>query len=267
MNSFILYGHFLKVYMKIQLEFRFSFIGDIFVNMFTFITVYLSFWVMFNTFDNLNGWTYWQLIFLFNINLFTYSFSSLFFWAPMKYLEQTIKNGDFDNFLTKPMSPFKLLIFRQFQHTFLGHIIISIFVFFLCLNHLHINWNINSVFFLLYSLAGGVLIQSSIIILAGSSAFWIFKSSSFVDLFTSSVRNFANYPISIFGKTVQLILTFLIPYALVNYYPVTYLIGNNNNSYSYPIISFLTFPVGVILFLLSLWGFKRGLVRYEGAGT
>jgi ABC-2 type transport system permease protein len=269
MHAIRLYARFLRVYMKAQLEYRFSFFGDVFVNMMTFVTLYLSFWVLFRAFQNINGWTYWEVVFLYNLNLITYAISSLFFWAPMKNLENMVRSGEFDHFLTRPLRPLTVLVFRQFQHTFIGHIIVSIVVFVLCTFQLNIHWSWSSVLFIILSVIGGSFIQAGIIIIAGSSAFWVVRSTAIVDISIYAIRNYINYPISIYGRSIQLFLTFLIPYAFVNFYPAAAFLnkdegfaGSFQNLYQYS-----SLIIGALLFIIALLVFQKGVKRYESSGS
>lgn len=268
-NQLRLYGRFLRTYMRTQLEYRFSFFGDIFVNMMTFITLYSSFWVMFNAFHTMDGWNYWEVVFLYNLNLLTYAISSLFFWGPMKQLERMVRSGEFDQFLVRPLEPLKLLVFRQFQHTFLGHILVAGTVLAICTIRLDIHWTIGNIAFLLFSVLGGTLIQAGIIITAASSAFWVVRSGTIVDISIYGIRNFINYPISIYGRSIQLLLTFVIPYAFVNYYPAAAFFGKDPAGGS--VLSHLygcgSLAVGAALFAAALRIFRRGVMRYDSSGS
>ncbi|MBW7475895.1 ABC-2 family transporter protein [Paenibacillus oenotherae] len=268
-HPFRLYGRFLRTYMKTQLEYRFSFFGDIFVNMMTFVTLYLSFWVLFNTFPTMNGWNYWEVVFLYNLNLLTYATSSLFFWGPMKQLEHLVRSGEFDQFLVRPLDPLKLLVFRQFQHTFIGHIIVAGTVMVLCTIQLEIHWTTGNIAFLLLCVLGGTLIQAGIIITAASSAFWVVRSGTVVDISIYAIRNFINYPISIYGRSIQLLLTFVIPYAFVNYYPAAAFFGKDHagSSELSHLYSYSSLAVGAALFAAAVWIFRRGVMRYDSAGS
>lgn len=264
-----LYARFLRTYLKSQLEYRFAFFGDIFVNMMTFVTLYLSFWVLFNTFPTMNGWSYWEVVFLYNLNLLTYAISSLFFWAPMKHVEHAVRSGEFDQFLVRPLTPLKLLVFRQFQHTFIGHIIVAVTVMVLCTIHLQIHWTIGNILFLIFCVAGGTLIQAGIIIIAASSAFWVVRSGTVVDISIYAIRNFINYPISIYGRSVQLLLTFVIPYAFVNYYPAAAFFGKDQagSSELSHLYSYSSLGIGAVLFVIAVRVFTFGVKRYDSTGS
>ncbi|MNW36480.1 hypothetical protein D3C74_134930 [compost metagenome] len=261
-----MYSRFLIVYFKQQLEYRFSFFGDILVNMLTFVTIYMGFWIIFNKFEVLEGWTYYEVMFLYNFNLVSYALSSMFVWGPMKQLEELIRKGDFDQFLTRPIPPLRLLIFRQFGHTFIGHIIVSIFVFGLCINRLNLEWSFQDYVYFIAAIIGATLIHCGIIIIAASSAFWVTRSTTIVDITIYAVRNYINYPINIYAKWLQLFLTFGIPYAFVNFYPATVLLGKNELAI-HSSLAFGTPIVGLLLLALSLLLFNHGLTRYKSSGS
>lgn len=92
------------------------------------------------------------------------------------------------------------------------------------------------------------------------------RSTTIVDITIYAVRNFINYPISIYAKSVQFALTFLIPYAFVNYFPSTVLLGKEA-SFGIPALAFGTPVLGIVLFLLSIHVFYFGVRRYESTGT
>ena len=44
------------------------------------------------------------------------------------------------------------------------------------------------------------------------------------------MREHGRYPLSIYGKGVLTFCTYIVPYALVQYYPLMYLIGRHNDA-------------------------------------
>jgi ABC-2 type transport system permease protein len=266
MHALKMYGRFLKVYMKQQLEYRFAFFGDIGVNMMTFITLYASFWVLFRQFPVLNGWSFYECMLLYNLNLISYAISSLFLWGPMKFLDEMIRKGEFDSFLIRPIGPLKLLVLRQFQHTFIGHIIIAAIVFAVCFDRLGIHWTIGQMLFFASVVLGATLIHAAIIIAAASSAFWVVKSSAVVDVSIYGIRNYINYPISIYGKGLRIFLTFIMPYAFVNFYPAEVLLDKTSDA-SIGWFQYGTPAVGIILFFAAVKLFNFGVSRYESSGS
>ncbi len=266
MNSVKMYGRFLKVYFKQQMEFRFSFFGDIVVNMLTYITLFLSLWVLFLKFPDIKGWGYYETLFLYNLNLLSYAISSMFLWAPMKQLEEMIRKGEFDGFLVRPIPALKLLVLRQFQHTFIGHIIVSVYILILCYIKLNLHWSVSQIIYLIAALLGATLIHAGIIIIAASTAFWIVKSGVILNVAIYGVRNYINYPISIYGNGLKFFLTFIVPYAFVNFYPSEALLGLTTEGTNMALM-YGTPCVGILLFAMSLKIFQMGIRKYESSGS
>lgn len=78
------------------------------------------------------------------------------------------------------------------------------------------------------------------------------------------LKNYCDYPIQIYGKGVQFLLTFVIPYAFTGYYPIAKLL---EKEVPWPDICYLG-PVVALLFggiAYVLW--CTGIKRYNGAGV
>ena len=76
------------------------------------------------------------------------------------------------------------------------------------------------------------------------------------NIFTDGGKNIAKYPMGIYKKGVLLFFTYIIPFALVNYYPLLYLLGKSNN------IFYAYSPLIVLLYLIPAflsfkWGIKK----------
>lgn len=84
----------------------------------------------------------------------------------------------------------------------------------------------------------------------------------FLNVFTYGARQFGRYPFSIYGKGILRFLTFVIPLALFQYYPLLYITDRNKSSY------LVIFPIFSLLFILPSYGFFRmGLRRYQSTGS
>jgi ABC-2 type transport system permease protein len=93
-------------------------------------------------------------------------------------------------------------------------------------------------------LMSSMVIFFGIFLIAASYCFLTVQGLEVRNVLTDGGRFAAQYPIGIFNKYFVKIFTYIIPYALVNYYPLMYLIGKTNNHY----YAFL--PLIVILYLI-----------------
>ena len=93
-------------------------------------------------------------------------------------------------------------------------------------------------------------------------SFYTVEGLEAVNIFTNGTKQAAEYPMDIYSKVVRIIFTFVIPVALINYYPIKYLAGATHKIY------YLFMPfVAIIPFILSLLIFKVGLRKYTSTGS
>jgi ABC-2 type transport system permease protein len=75
------------------------------------------------------------------------------------------------------------------------------------------------------------------------------------------------YPLPIYNKVVQTILTFVVPYGFVNYIPAQGILFPDDALWS-PVLEWIATPLlGLTLFVLSCLFFKFGMRRYQSTGS
>lgn len=262
-----LYLRFVIVYMKGKLEYHFALLLELIANTILIGIYFAGFWVVFYNFETIAGWSKYEVLFMFTTSWFAYSFSCFFFWSPMRDIGELVRTGKFDLYLTRPISPFIYLVLQQFQYTFLPRLFFSVVFWMYSMKKLQIDWTLERVVFYCASFLVAFVIFSSITVITGAISFWTIKSEEIVSLLTDNdygLKNFCDYPIQIYGKGMQTLLTFVVPYAFTGYYPVAILLGKNISNYFLcklsPIIALV---IGLIAYIL--W--HIGLKRYNSTGS
>lgn len=83
-----------------------------------------------------------------------------------------------------------------------------------------------------------------------------------MNILIDGAREYGKYPIIIYGKRILQFCTFVIPYALIQYYPLEYLLGRRDSI----VYMFLPLLAGIfILPCLLLW--KFGVRHYTSVGS
>ena len=78
---------------------------------------------------------------------------------------------------------------------------------------------------------------------------------------------FTRYPLSIYARPVRYVLTFLLPFAFINYFPATYFLDKTDATLGLPIaIGLITPLIGIVFSLLAYAFWRAGLDRYQGVG-
>lgn len=267
MNFLRLYGRYIAVFLISKLEYGVYYLMDFVINVvFSFISL-LMVWILLDKFGAIRGWNFNQILFLYNINYFSFAFSAMFVWNPARELGNMVWEGSFDGVLVKPLDPFVHLVIRQFSHGHLVQVFFGIGVFIYCLPKLLIAWTVAKFLWFIIVIMGAIMIHSAVMIMAGAVSFWFVKSNAILDVILQGLRNFQNYPVNIYSKWVQVVLTFVIPYAFVNFYPAQFFLGKTDEYLFHPAFQFLTPAVGLVGLVIAWLVWHRGLRKYEGTGS
>lgn len=266
MEFLSVYLSYIKMFFKARMEYRFSFFAGIFANFFCYFVTYTTFWVITERFGSINGWSFENMTILYGLNLLTYSLAGVFFWYTVFHLDNQITSGGLDKFLIRPMGLIKQMVCHRFGDTFLGQIIVTLIFMVSAVIKINYQMTFFSYIYLFLAVIGGVLIQSGAMIILGSLSFWMLRSSDLADIVYYDMRTFIHYPLTVFPAYIRIILTYILPWAIINYYPSLIILHKVQTVEEF-MLGILSPVIGVLVFLLSLLVFKRGLSRYSGSGS
>ena len=256
-----LYLHYVKVHFKCKMQYKVSFILSCIAQVFTFFGFVFMVLCLFNKFSNVKGFTLYEVLFTFGIIMFGTGMTETFFRGVDEF-DKVIINGEFDKILTRPRGILFQVIGEQVDFTKLMRAFQGLLVLVIAICNLDIHWTYLKILTLIFMLIASVLIFVSIFIIAASYCFITVKGLEIRNILTDGCKEFAEYPIGIFRKPVIILLTYILPFGFVNYYPLLYVLGKSNNSYL--IISPL---IVVVYLLLSIALFYRLSKRYTSAGS
>ncbi len=266
MDYLKLYLEFIKIKLNGIIIHRSAFFWSSVSKAAVWATEFLLIWIMVKQFKSINGWSAYEVMFLYALNLTSYSFAGFFLFGLSFSLPNLINSGEFDEVLIKPMNNFLYLVCREFNTGYFSNISISITVMVICLLKLKISFGILSLLFFIMVILGGVLIQGAAFMFSSVPAFWIIQSSG-LRFIANDFRGFIRYPVSVYNKVIQVTLTFIIPYAFISFYPSQYFLKKNDflmfNSY----IQYLSPVVGIILFALAYRFWNIGVRHYKSSGS
>ena len=256
-----LYIESFKNNIKSQLEYKSSFIMNSISQFFVFFTYYFIIIALFNRFNNIKGFSVYEVLLSFSIIQFGFSFNETFFRGIDKF-EDLIIGGSLDRFLVRPQGILFQVLCTKIDFIKVFRILQSLVVMVIALINLDIVWNISKVIVLLFMLIASVLIFFGLFVLTASYCFITIQGLEVKNLFTDGGKNLAQYPISIYRKGVVFFFTFIIPYGFINYYPLLYFIDKSEN------ILYMFSPLLVLVFLVPcLLSFKIGMKHYNSAGS
>lgn len=262
--SLSLFIHYARLRMRERMEYRGAFLLGMISQMIGYAAMYLVLWLTLQRFEFIGDWNWPEIAFLYSLNVLTYAIGAAFTYTPMTDLEKLVQQGTFDPVLIRPNNPFLTLTAQMFNVGYLGHIILSGGILVWCVAQLEMNWTLLNGTFLVLAVISGSFIQAALLILIGSWSL-IFVRAEVLFRFNGSLREFVNYPISIFGPAIQILLTTIVPLAFMNFYPAAILLGKDTGVIP-SWVGWLTPVVGPILMYLAYRAFIACTNRYQGAG-
>jgi ABC-type proline/glycine betaine transport system permease subunit len=127
------------------------------------------------------------------------------------------------------------------------------------------------VFIVLFGLGPGMqtgsIIFGAIFVLGAAFQFVSIDSAEVANSFTYGGQQLTQYPLSIFGKDIVRAVTFVVPLAFVNYYPVLYVLGKPAPLGLPSWIGLLAPAVAAAMVALAALAWRGGLRRYRSTGS
>ena len=266
MNYFGLYMDFVRIRLRTMVEYRAETLWTGLAQAAGYLAEFTVIWVMIDRFGTIGDWNPYEIMLLYALNLFSYALAGSFFYDTSELLPNHIRTGSFDEVLTKPTNPLLYLTCSGFDYGYFSHMLVSVLVLVISFSGLGLTLTAGKFGFLLLSLVSGALIYSAVFLFVSVPSFWLVKNNSISELLWAG-RSFVKYPISIYGKAIQIILTLILPFAFINFYPAQYLLGKNDFMMFHPIFQFLSPAVGLLLFFFAYRFWLSGIRHYNGSGS
>ncbi len=218
-------------------------------------------------FYNIGGWEMGELLFLYSLLYISYGLGMLFF-AGVRDVEYNIEQGTFDRYLVTPLSIFfQAIVARVDLLTTCSYFLLGFILFRYSANLVGMEWNFLKILFLGIALVGGMLIQTALLFLGSLFSFWTVKTGNVKFLMFFNIRALSIYPVNIYPPIMRYVLSFILPFAFVNYFPAKYILAKNDgvlvsNLYAYGCIF-----IGITLFLAVYFVWRLGIKNYNSTGN
>jgi len=256
-----LYLKFFALYLKSQMQYKVSFflliLGRFLVSFSTFLGIYF----MFSRFQEVDGFTYGQVLLCYAVIITAVAFSETF-GRGFSLFPRMLGNGQFDRVLVRPRNTVFLVLASMMEFSRLGALLQALILFAYALPHSGVVWDFPKILTLTLMVVCGSILFFALFLVYAALSFFTVEGLEFMNIFTDGGREFGRYPFSIYGQGVLRFLTYVIPLALVQYYPLLYLLGRTDN------LLYMFTPALSLLFLLPAYGLWRaGLRRYKSTGS
>jgi ABC-2 type transport system permease protein len=256
-----LYIKYFSIHLKSQMQFKTSFFLTAIGQFLTSFSAFLSIYFMFERFNQVEGFEYTEVLLCFAVILMAFSLAECFA-RGFDTFSAMIGNGEFDRILIRPRSLILQVLGSKIEFSRIGRLIQALIVFAYAIPASRVTWTYDKILTLVLMIVSGVFVFSGLFVIYASLCFFTTEGLEFMNIFTDGGREFGRYPFSIYGESVLRFFTYVIPLALIQYYPFLYLIGRSENKL------YMFLPLAALLFLIPCYGLWRlGLRHYKSTGS
>jgi ABC-2 type transport system permease protein len=257
---------FMKTRIKSTIQYR----GSFWIDSVTFVLGYGTqaalMYLMVSPFETINGWKPFEVMTLYAYILASYTLANSFLSDIMHRLSETIRSGDFDQSMTKPLHPLVYVMAHSFSSYYFLHFFLALGMIFFCAANLSIPFTVSNMFVLAVSILGGALIQGGIWILFSAISF-VLINNPLDGNFYNHIRPAAEYPLSAYPRAIQIIFSSVAPLAFAAFYPAQHLLGKNDFLFFPRVVQYVSLPVGAVFFFISYKIWNYAMKQYKSTGS
>lgn len=256
-----LYFKYVAMQLKAELEYKKAFALSLFFKMLSAISALISIVFLFDKFGSIAGYSFEDVLICFVMSFLGFSLAECFF-RSFDHFDRILSDGEFDRILVRPRSIILQVLGVEVEFNRIGRAVVAIAIFIVLLIKRPELLQPDKAIALLLMIIGNVVIYAALFILKAGITFFTVQGLEIMNIFTDGARDLTQYPLNIYQEWIQKFLTFILPIALVNYYPLLYVIGKSNNKF------YIILPIVAMLFIIPCYGVWRiGLKRYKSIGS
>ncbi len=256
-----LYGKYLLMHLKSQMQYKVSFFLQVAAQFLLAFFALLGVWFMMARFQTVEGFTFAEVLIGFAVVQMGFAIAEGCARA-FDMFPRLISNGAFDRMLMRPRGLIFQVLASEMDFSRLGNILQATLVLAFALPASGIVWTPDKILTLILMIVCGAVVFSCLFLVYAAISFFTIEGLEFMNVLTDGGREFGRYPFAVYGGEVLKFLTYIVPLALFQYYPLLYLIGRETNKL------YMFLPLVSLLFVFPAYGLWRiGLRNYKSTGS
>jgi len=256
-----LYGKYFVMHLKSQMQYKTSFFFTTLGQFLVSLSAFLGITFLFDRFDSVGGFSYEEVLICFAVMLMGFSTSELI-GRGFDRFPMLLGNGGFDRALVRPRNVVFQVLASQIEFSRLGRFLQAVVVFVYAIPRSGIDWTWDKILTLCLMIICGAFLFFGLFVMYAAFSFFTVEGLEFMNVLTDGGREHGRLPFSVYGDGVLKFLTYVVPLALVQYYPLRYLTGREESTF------YALTPALALLFLLPCYlFFKFGMSNYKSTGS
>jgi ABC-2 type transport system permease protein len=224
--------------------------------------LFIVFLINGQTVTSIQGWSREEVLFIYGYSMISMSIFSTFAINLYQFGDRYVIQGQFDRVLLRPVNSLFQVIFESFNLDTFGTFLTGIGVLVYSSRKLEIHFGLVDVLWLIASTISGAIILISVFVTVASVSFH-FEDRIGISAPVYNMINFGRYPVSIFNRTLQFILSWLIPFAFVAFYPATHFLHREG----FAIFCYVTPLIALASVTVAGMAWRFGTSRYSSTGN
>ena len=248
----------IKVKLLSCYEYRIDFFTGLISSLIVQISNILFLYIIFSKIPKINGWSMYETAILsFSVSL-AIDFYKLIFAGLHYFPDYYVKRGHLDTILLKPINELTFIILEGMLFTKISGIVIDLII--LSVGITNAGYGVSE--FLILIITGFIcsLVMGALVIIFCYISFFTTEVFEAIKII-SNLCEFSKYPSTIYPRIIGIFFTYILPLFIVGVIPVNYFRNNNANLFIIPIL------MSIIIIVLSLVLWKRGLKKYQSTGS
>lgn len=268
MRTATLYLRLIGAQMRSQMQYRTSFLLDLAATFLGSFVDFVGLAAVFGRFDSIAGWTLWEVGFLYGLVGTSFALMDLL-WGGFDYdlVSARIRRGDLDQMLLRPLSLPLQLLGSEFALRRLGRIAQAVLVLTVSIAQLDITWTAAKLLYLPVVIASGFAFFAAIYVVGSTVCFWTIERLEAFNLFSYGGTEMLSKPMHIYHPWMQRFFTFIVPAALIVFYPGLFFLGRPDPTGMPAFMPFLAPAAGFTFLALSFAFWNYGVRHYQSTGT
>lgn len=252
----------LRASTKAQVMYRADFAVGVVGTLFYNATFLASIGIITSRFRDIGGFTAWEIVFLFSLFELGHSVYGFFLRNMSSYFNRHVMDGTLDIYFLRPYGILTQLNGSKMDYTAFVDTVIGLGCFAAAYANLHLSWGFGQWPLLFVFVVSGAFIEFALSIAMNCATILFPNARSLFGAYFQLVLIGQRYPLSIFARGFQALLTFVFPLGFMNYYPSLLLLGKAGGWAGY------FAPVAAALFTCIGMGIFHATIRhYNSTGS
>ena len=263
-RSLAIYSAYFAQFLKARLSYRADFFASLAANFVVGASgmVFIVLLMDGKTVTNLRGWNREQVLFIYGYSMIAMAIFTTVAINLYSFPDRYIIQGNFDRVLLRPLNSLCQVLFESFNIEAVGSLAVGAGVIIYSAVKLRLSFGLADWLWLALSSVSGSLVLLSVFVIVSSLSFH-FEDRLGIAAPVYNLVNFSRYPLTIFHPVLQFILSWVIPFGFVAFYPATHFLGRHD----FALFCYLTPVVALISLLVAAAAWSFGVSRYTSTGS